>query len=200
MHETFDNPPIIIRQSLGKLILTFGLWLSVAVALIPTLAGPHHDLTILGVEFSKAAIGDLLYAALFVFASLAAVAAFSIVNPERLILEPSGVTWKRLWGTRHLIWDDVERFHVGHASSRKVVFYNLSQRYLWEHPRRGAPLCQLGTSWEKNARELADLLNSAKAKWGEDRTPGYPDLPLPSEAPPMPRELLAASRQDIAAE
>ena len=203
MHGTFDKPPIIIRQSLGKLILTFGLWLSLAVGLIPTLAGPDHDLSILDFEFSKAAIGVLLYAALFVFASLAAVAAFSIVNPAKLILEPHGMFWKSLWGTRRLAWNDVDRFDVGRASAhsyRKVVFYNLSQRYLWEHPHQETPLGHCGTNWEKSARELAELLNSAKTRWGEDRTPREATRQAPSAAPPMPRELPVRPQQGVAAE
>ena len=178
MHRTFNGPPIIVRQSSTTLILMFGVWLTLTLGLILTVTHPNDALVVSRSDLGTTITGILLYAALFASTSFAAVTAFSLINPARLILEPRGMTCKRLLGTRHLTWDDIEHFDVGNISahsSRKVVFYNLSQRYLWEHPHQQSPLRHCGTGWEKGARELADLLNSAKARWGEDRTPRLPD-------------------------
>ena len=176
MVGSLDDPSIIIRQSRLKLTLRFAPWLLLTLFLI-LLAARQGDLAAVGLEFSGTASLALMYAGLFVFALIVAVAVATLISPAVLRLDPQGFSYSGLWGTKQFAWDDVEKFDVRSSSVwHKEVIYNMSQWYLWQHPHEVFPLGSFGASWPMSAKELAARLNAAKAAWGMNRLLRGPDL------------------------
>lgn len=174
MDGSLDGRPVVIRQSRLRLSLQFGLWLALALGLVLVLQ-VRQTVPLHGPDIGKAFTAVLLYGALFVFTSLAVFTVMMLLNPAVLSLGPGGLTFKSMWSTVQLAWNDIDHFYVrGTSRSREVVFYNLSQWYLWEHPHRRSPLGSLGANWEMAVSELSDLLNRAKARWGDDLVPHDP--------------------------
>jgi hypothetical protein len=171
-----DEQSIVIRQSRGALGLRLGVWFVLAVALYIVLLAHLHGTVLYGVHVSKTVPSIVLYPALFLTIAVAAVTSYELAFPAEMTLEPGGVTCRTLWETQHLEWDDVEQFVVRHASensSRELVMYNLSPRYVWEHPHMRSPFGAFAAEWELAPLDVVKLLNSAKERWGNAPTLYY---------------------------
>lgn len=158
MKGSLDNPPIIICASRWKsafyLLICSGFVAIDAAALIAVRPQPWWAW--LGLVFFGFGIPLFLW---------------RFVRPDTLELSPEGILWRSLWRVSSWSWGEVTGFRpiVVSLASRHVGFDFTDRKVATQLRAINAGLAgmegSLGAGWELGPERLAELLNSARAKW-----------------------------------
>jgi hypothetical protein len=114
-----------------------------------------------------------------------AISALCLFVPERLVIEPAGLTHARLWLVRHWTWDEVRDIKlvkqqiplIGWFVKRRPSMSLYFRRYQPEGHATGPALGGFESIWRMSGDEVADLLERARARWS---TPaGASFVPVP---------------------
>jgi hypothetical protein len=147
MTGSLDAPPIVISMSRWKTALL----LAVSIGFVAIGAWALHS--------GEAVWWAYLDIALFGLGAGVFVA--QLLSPGRLVLSPSGVTWRNLWRTAHYDWWQIGNFRPW---SPATVSKHVGFDYIRE--RDGAVrFGSFGGTWELSAAALCDLLNQARHRW-----------------------------------
>ncbi len=167
MQGDLNLPPIVIRKSRAKSLLmiavsaafTFGLFLAWR---------ENQDKT-----------SDwLILPGLIMFALGVPLFAWEIIRPEQLSLSPAGLEWRSIRNTLTYPWDQLSEFSVYSIRGTKMIGFSVTGT--------GAPpkfLARINTAltgmsaalpglWEIEPERVAEVLNSARSKWGSGQVAG----------------------------
>jgi hypothetical protein len=161
MQGSLTQPSIVIRSSQMTPLLML-------LAAIPLVAGsvlaardPTHS-PMMG------------YLGIALFGACIPLAVCRLVRPDVLTVAPDGITWRSLFRTISWRWDDVQNFRPYAPTSRTIAKhlgfdFTDSYRVHGEALRYTARALtggegSVGGGWELSAADLADLLNTARAR------------------------------------
>jgi hypothetical protein len=158
MQGNLEQPPIIIYSSAQKsLALMVGCGLAAAMC--------WFDLS-LSASATRAASGLVAFGLGMVYC------AWLFLSPNVLTLSPAGLILQTRWRNARWSWDQVSHFRAlrVHIASSYIGFDLAEQSsepvsFTQYYVRYAGANDSLGGGWEIGARQLADLLNSARAHW-----------------------------------
>jgi hypothetical protein len=162
MQGNLDAPPIVIRSS-----RTYSaLMLLIAAGFVAIGAFMLRD------PKESAAISYLI---MIFFGAGIPLFAWQLIRPSMLTLGPDGMIWRSPFRTIHYQWDDLQNFRPYKPTSKTIskhLGFDFTDSY---HARRGGPYGlakamagvegSFGSGWGLSAAELAELLNTARARW-----------------------------------
>ena len=160
MRGTVENPPIIIEQDRIK------LGLSLVIAAGGTLLSA-------GRLWAGAGKSEHLeYFLVFLFGALSLYLIYALFRPGRLILAPAGLTWHTGIRTFRYSWDDFASFVI-----YKPRIFSRQPGYVSADGSQANKILQgfmggtdsFGPCWKESTREIVDLLNEARARWGSSK-------------------------------
>jgi len=152
---SFDDPPIVLRQDRLKLSL-FCLGVAVVAGLlllVPVRAYSAWHVIFLGFLGLGIAISGAM-----------------AMRPTTLILDPGGLTWRTMFRTFDYPWSDFGRFYVFFRKGLWPVVVAQRADALLPKPgwrRLFGASAELGSFWELPPQKVVDVLNEARARWGE---------------------------------
>lgn len=159
MQGSLDYPPIVIRSSAFRSIL-----IMIGCA---TVAAFGYLLIAMDPSGSSRAWGALVGFGLGV-----PYFAWKALIPDTLTLSREGMEWRSRWKTTRWSWRDVSRFRAVriHIASEAVAFdladgVTAPKTYTNYYVSYAGADASLGIGWELGATALADLLNTARARW-----------------------------------
>jgi hypothetical protein len=166
MQGDLSQPPIIIGKSRAK------SFLMVVVSAVFTFA-------LFWVwQKNQAKTSDwLILAGLVMFAMGVPLFSWEIIRPEQLSLSPAGLEWRSIRKTLTFPWDQLSEFSVYSVRGSKLIGFSVTSG--------GAPpklLARINTAltgrsaalpglWEIEPEKVAEILNSARSKWGSGGGP-----------------------------
>jgi hypothetical protein len=166
MHGSLDAPPIVIRSS-----RTYSALMLVIAAVFVAIGA-----FMLGDPKESATIS---YLVIIFFGAGIPLFAWQLIHPSVLTLAPDGMTWRSPFRTLSYQWDDLQNFRPYKPTSKTIskhLGFDFTDSY---HAKRGGPYGlakamagvegALGGGWELGAAELAELLNTARARWAVGR-------------------------------
>jgi hypothetical protein len=148
MTGSLDNPPVVVKQAQGQLLLACAVVLALTIGvLIPAYNTPDK----------------LGFYALLLFLLLGvAFFAFLYRRPALLTIAPDGITWRTAFRTNHYEWWQLHQFYVGSTG------YGTTVMFRYQKKREGAVWPgSFGTLWELRPKPLCDVLHKAQEKWGQ---------------------------------
>jgi len=162
MQGSLDAPPIVI----GSSRIHSALMLVIAAGFVAIgafmLCDPKESATI-------------SWLIIIFFGASIPLFAWQLICPSLLTLAPDGVTWRSPFRSAQWQWDDLQNFHAYKPTGKTIskhLGFDFTDGY---HARRGGPHSaakamtgvegSLGGGWELSADELAELLNTARARW-----------------------------------
>jgi hypothetical protein len=160
MQGSLDAPPIVIRSSRGN----SALMLAISAVFVAIGAFMLRD------PEQSAAISWLI---IIVFAAGIPFFGWRLIRPDILTLSPDGVIWRGALRTVHWKWGDAQNFRpyspAGKTISKHVGFdfTDNARASRLRHATKAMTGVEgsLGGGWELSAAELAELLNTARARW-----------------------------------
>ena len=145
-----DEAPVVILSSRWKSAVGVIGWLIFLVWFFQRGYGPTAPL-MLAQSFGAAA-GLVLFA-------------FPLVIPNRLVIEPAGMTVSGILGTRTWRWSQVGDFKtISRPRQSDVVGFNLTEKNHRFDPTETADRTLPG-GWPLTTDDLAELLNGASNRW-----------------------------------
>ena len=166
MRGTLEQPPIVVRQTRLKLVLTTVFGVAATLAFGWSLS---TDLVNESWVYVIMVINTILFA-LGTFMSVLA-----IIRPGTLTLDETGVTWRQFARTTHFDWKDFAYFRLW--SPRPFADVNQAAFvYADDCPkhRLGRKLTRnvgsFGVCWELSPSELVFLLDAAHTHWSRPKT------------------------------
>ena len=102
-----------------------------------------------------------------------AISAICLFLPERLTIDHSGLTYSRLWLIRHWTWDEIRDITlvkrqiplVGWFLKRRPTASLYFKRYQPKDQLTGPAQAGFGSIWRMSGDEIAELLETARARW-----------------------------------
>ncbi len=181
MHGSLDQPPIEVRPSRT----TSFLCLLAAIGFVAI------DVLLLEYPTQSRA---MIWLGIIFFGAGIPLLAMRLVFPDTLILGPDGMTWRNRFRSNHSRWDDAQDFPA-YAPSRRISSKAVGFDFTPGYRAISSGLRQttktltgvqgsIGGGWEIGAAELADLLNSARARWAAG-SPTYIALSRERPLPPL---------------
>jgi hypothetical protein len=167
MRGNLDNPPVVVRTSRWKAL--WGLlgsifFVGAAIAILRDPAKQSH----FWIAYAGAAFFGL---GIPIFIAL-------LLRPHTLEIGPSGLVWRNLFRTESFRWRDVRDFRPYRPSAKVITpaigfdfaddYKPQQRRFRWVVRQCTGVAGSLGSGWELNAAELANLLNAARARWATD--------------------------------
>ena len=150
MIGSLDNPPIVIRQSRLKI----GLMALLSAVLASFLYLLFHAGLLKGSPYPAEGL-------IAVFSLGVPFLAWLFLNPETMIVGPSGIVWSGWRKTIRYRWDDLDNFFVWYGPYLyNRVGVTFSKSYLG-FLKEGT----LGQFWELRPAKMVEILNQAKKKW-----------------------------------
>jgi hypothetical protein len=163
MKGSLNNPPIVVRGDRGKAaVLLLGCALFVAGGMWMALDRGRDG-----------GWGGYLCAGVFSLGVF--VGAWQLVFPNWLEISPAGFSTTTLGRTHVTRWADVAEFGILRIGRERMVGLNYAPGYAARAGLRRTAIAlsgmegSLGGGWEIAAPKLLELLNQAKARWGEGR-------------------------------
>ena len=161
MQGDLNLPPIVIRKSRAKSLLMIVVSAAFAVALFLTWR-----------ENQNRTSDWVILLGLVMFALGVPLFAWETIRPEQLSLSPAGLEWRSIRKTLTYPWDQLSEFSVYSIRGSKVIGFSVTDA--------GAPpnlLARINTAftgmsaalpglWEIEPEKVAEILNSARSKWG----------------------------------
>jgi hypothetical protein len=159
MQGSLDQPPIIIRSSR----MTAAVLLLFAVGFVA-----------MGIWFSISPTANHVigYFVTAFFGISIPIIAWRLIRPDSLTLTPDGACWHSTFAIIRFRWDEVQNFRVWGGTFSTDIGYDLAtgchappSRFIRVATKLIGVGGSLGSGWELDADELADLLNDARARW-----------------------------------
>ena len=167
MQGSLDQPPIIIRSSQKY----SALLLLIAIVFVASFVFMLRDPTI---------NRGTAYFGLVFFGLGIPLFAWRLIRPDVMTLAPDGITRRSTFRAIHWTWGDVQAFRAYKPTSKNVskhLGFDFTDSYYAKGGRdlRAVKAItgvegSLGGGWEMNATDLADLLNTARARWANVRS------------------------------
>lgn len=160
MQGSLDQPPIIIRKSRVKSLLM--LFVSAALSFGSILLwrdGPDTPRAWMALP------------GVFLFGLGVPLFGWELFRPDRLLLSPSGLEWRTVRKTLRYSWEQLSGFSVFSVRGSKMIGFSVTgsnappkllARFNSALTGNSAALSGL---WEIKPENVAELLNSARAKW-----------------------------------
>jgi hypothetical protein len=163
MQGDLNLPPIVIRKSRAKSLLMIAVSAGFCALLFWTWkSNPTQSSS------------WIILSGLVMFALGCPLFAWEVIRPEQLTLSPAGLQWRSLRKTLTYKWDQLSEFSVFSIRGSKLIGFSVTGtgantsllgRFNVALTGNSAALPGL---WEIKPEELADILNSARAKWGSE--------------------------------
>jgi protein-tyrosine phosphatase len=166
MQGSLDRPPIVVRSSRWTalwLLIAGGAFVAVGVGMVGHPRAGHP---------SDPAFG---YFSIVFFGLGVVFFAARLLRPDELELGPAGLIWRNFVRTRSWRWRDVWNFRPYRPTARvrsAHIGFDFADDYEPQN-RGGREITRrltgvegsVGGGWELRAADLADLLNTARARW-----------------------------------
>ncbi|MGH7016319.1 MAG: hypothetical protein ACRED8_04445 [Caulobacteraceae bacterium] len=161
MQGDLDRPPIVIRKAQLKTALMAAVSAALAIVLFiiwsrsPALSSTWWS--ILGAIF---------------FALSSLVFAWEVVRGEQLRLSPEGLQWRGPRKTLTYPWDRLSEFSVVSTGASKLIGFTILDEGAPPNTLSRINAALIGNSaalpglWEVKPEKVAEILNSARARWG----------------------------------
>jgi hypothetical protein len=156
MNGSLDAPPIIIRSS-SRVYIGVGVLCGVAVFWHIWRIG------ILGRTPSAEGVLALCVAALWLLFSL-----MQLLRPDKLILEPKGLTWAGQWTSRSWRWSEISNFRAGPLGALECDVTDDGRKLAWLrhlNKRIAGRTGAIGFGWTGGSDKVAALLSAARERW-----------------------------------